>query len=128
MINYFNLIRALHSDQYDEFTVKELKEEFNTEPDIDMEHVPIFSDHALSERKMIIGIASHMGMMIHNKSVVLIENQVKPDVLANIPTDVFPIRKIDIEPLTATTVAILNPKHNKYQKQQNNYRSRNFKK
>lgn len=121
MINYFNLIRALQTDQYDDFTVKELKEEFNTLPDIDTMPIVMLPEGLKESHGMSI-MAYHVAAMHGN--LIMVEG----NPLTAHPAEPFPIKKIDIEPLTALTVAILNPKTSKHQKQQNNYRSRNFKK
>ena len=121
MLNYINLFRALNTDQYDDLTVKELKEHFNTEPDIDSIPIAMLPE-GLSESHSMSIMAYHVAAM-HGNIIVVDGNPLMAK-----PAEPFPIKKLDIEPLTASTVAILNPKHSKHQKQQNNYRSRNYKK
>ena len=127
MINYFNLIRALQTDQYDEFTVKDLKEEFNTEPDIDTTYVNMFPEGREKFDKKIAGLSAYFGVRLPKGAVIVIGSAVD-DPFPQIPSIPFPIKNLNIEPLAQAAQIFESPKSLRKQKQQNQFRSRNFKK
>lgn len=130
MLDYFKLIRALQTDQYDDFTVKELKQKFDTEPDNDID----------------AGIMSHAGIglmlpgyakdMLNNLSVALAGHPMvlicdSPEFVSKSPksqiiTNELLIKSFKTEDVQCT-INGFEENVKKDKKQQEKFRSRNYK-
>ena len=116
MINYLNLFRALQTDQYDDFSVRDLKEEFNTEPDIDTTHVAV-APEGLNERHgmsiMAYALASMQG------KCVIVVGRTPDDPLQSKPINIGPLsfKNFNIEPLASAAQIFESPKSLRHQKQ-----------
>jgi len=127
MINYFNLIRALKTDQYDELTVKELKEEFNTEPDIDTQNVEMFPEGYERFNTNIAEMAAYFGRHLSQGAVVVFGNPNSFPVMQK-EIQPFPIKELRLEPIIKPYEFLEDPTKQRRQKRQNQLRSRNHKK
>lgn len=126
MLDFFNLIRALNTDQYDDLTVKELKEKFNTEPDIDTTHV-VLAPEGLNERRGM-SIMANAAFYTQGKCVILVGGNPDTDPFDAKPDKPFIIENLKIEPICESAHIFDNPKRIREERKQNQYRSRHHKK
>jgi hypothetical protein len=126
MLNYFKLIRALQTDQYDDFTVRDLKYLFNTESDIDTAPVVLLPE-GLNERLGMSIMAHHMASM---SGKVIVVGMSPDDPLQSKPINQGPLllKTLTIEPLIQAAQVFKDEKSLRRHKQQNQFRSRNYKK
>jgi len=127
MNNFFNLMNALQTDQFDELTVKEFKEVFNTEPDVDMAHAEMFPE-GRNERLGMSIMAHHIESMSKTGCVIVVGGKPGDDPFAPKPDKVFPVRDFNIEPIAQIAQIFDDQKRIREEKKQNQFRSRNYKK
>lgn len=127
MLDYFKLFRALQTDEYDDVSVRDLKAEFDTIPDIANGHVDMFPE-SITFTTGVHRLETQILKMVHEGRVLIIDNAPVPPFLETVKNELIAVKSFNTEPIIEYNPGLPDHKEIKRTKNQNNLRSRNFKK
>ena len=118
MLNLIEMVKALLTDEYDNYSVFHFKQLFTVENE--KPHVEIIGSN---ERHGMSIMAHHLANMEGNCIVVVDANSMVPKA-----PEPFPIKELSIAQVSVATDFSDNPKRIREEKKQNQFRSRNHRK